>query len=196
MNTFGSVITPAYQKAMKQEPLLLKKAEFNKRVCSYWLLSGTIILTVTIIGIPLLLLWIPMGMFFTQRYLSRMECLLTEKALKVKKGMLVRVEKTIPLEKITDMGMVQGPIMRHYGLHTLTVETAGQSGTGALVALTGIQDATGFREAVLTQRDAVADKDFKSSSSESTSAVPNNEQLEVMKDIRDALNRIEQKIGK
>ncbi|MDC0325196.1 PH domain-containing protein [bacterium] len=181
---------------MKQEPLLLKKAEFNKGVCSYWLLSGTIILTVTIIGIPLLLLWIPMGMFFTQRYLSRMECLLTEKALKVKKGMLVRVEKTIPLEKITDMGMVQGPIMRHYGLHTLTVETAGQSGTGALVALTGIQDATAFREAVLTQRDAVADKDFKSSSSESTSAVPNNEQLEVMKDIRDALNRIEQKIGK
>ncbi|MBT5925404.1 MAG: PH domain-containing protein [Verrucomicrobia bacterium] len=181
---------------MKQEPLLLKKAEFNKRVCSYWLLSGTIILTVTIIGIPLLLLWIPLGMIFTQRYLSRMECLLTKKALKVKKGILVRVEKTIPLEKITDMGMVQGPIMRHYGLHTLTVETAGQSGPGALVALTGIQDATVFREAVLTQRDAVADKDFKTPPTETTPTVSNKDQLEVLKEIRDVLNRIEQKISK
>lgn len=179
---------------MNNEPTLLRKAEFNTRVCSYWLLSGTIILTVTIVGIPLLLLWLPLGMFFSHRYLSRMECLLTPKALKVKKGMLVRIEKTIPLEKITDMGMVQGPIMRHYELHTLTVETAGQSGPGALVALTGIKDAIEFREAVLAQRDAVADKTMDATTPTSAAPPANQEQLEVMKEIRDTLQRIEQKI--
>ncbi len=179
---------------MNTEPQLLKRAEFNKRVCHYWLLTGTIVLTCTIIGIPFLLLWIPLGLFFTQRYLSRMECLLTEKALKVKKGMLVRIEKTIPLEKITDMGMVQGPIMRHYGLHTLTVETAGQSGTGALVSLTGIQDAVAFRESVLAQRDKVSSKDTAPQSSSATTQGKNEEELVILSEIRDTLNRIEQRL--
>lgn len=85
-----------------------------------------------------------------------MECLLTEKALKVRKGVFVRVEKTIPLDKITDMGMVQGPVMRYFDLHKLTIETAGQSGSGALVSLTGIKDVKSFREAVLDQRDEIA----------------------------------------
>lgn len=179
-----------------QEPDLLKRAEFSQRVCSYWLLSGTIVLTATIIGIPLLLLWIPLGTLITRRYLSSMECILTEKALKVKKGMLVRIEKTIPLEKITDMGMVQGPIMRQYGLHTLTVETAGQSGPGALVALTGIKDAVAFLESVLSQRDRVADKNTKSISPDSAQSAPNTDQLKVLQEIRDTLQRIEQKMDK
>ena len=95
-------------------------------------------------------------MLLTKRYLDRMDCELTDKSLKVKKGIMVRIEKTIPLEKTTDMGMVQGPIMRIFDLHQLTVETAGQSGTGALVSLTGILDAKAFREAVLTQREKVS----------------------------------------
>ena len=100
------------------EETYIQKAEFNPKVCTYWLLSGAIILTATIVGIPLLILWFPIGFAFTKRYLDRMECLLTDKALKVKKGIFVRIEKTIPLEKITDMGMVQGPIMRCFDLHT------------------------------------------------------------------------------
>ena len=52
-------------------------------------------------------------------------------------GFLIHVEKTIPLEKITDTGMEHGPIIRAFDLHTLTVETAGQSGVGSLVSLTG-----------------------------------------------------------
>jgi putative membrane protein len=119
----------------------LRKAQFNPSVCTYWLSSVALVLTVTVVGIPLLLLWLPIGFVITKRHLAAMECLLTEKALKVKKGIFVRIEKTIPLEKITDMGMVQGPIMRYFDLHTLTVETAGQSGQGALVSLTGIIDA-------------------------------------------------------
>lgn len=176
------------------EEHLIRHATFEPKVCSYWLLSGIIVLTVTIVGIPLLILWIPLGLFFTRRYLDRMECILTPKALKVKKGILVRVEKTIPLEKITDMGMVQGPIMRQFDLHTLTVETAGQSGAGALVALTGIVGAKEFREAVLFQRDLVC-----SSSSEANpqSAVATNSDTNVLlAEIRDSLLRLEEAVSR
>ncbi len=51
------------------------------------------------------MIWLPLGTYFTRRYLSRMECYLTGTDLKVNKGMFVRVEKTIPLEKITDLGI-------------------------------------------------------------------------------------------
>ena len=127
----------------------IRRAEFSPKVCVYWLLSGAMIMCLTIVGIPLLLIWFPIGLIVTKKYLDSMECVLTDKALKVKKGIFIRIEKTIPLEKITDMGMVQGPIMRAFDLHTLTVETAGQSGVGALVSLIGIIDAPGFRETVL-----------------------------------------------
>ena len=172
----------------------IRKAEFNSKVCTYWLLSGAIIMTATIVGIPLLLLWFPIGWVFTKRYLARMECLLTDKALKVRKGIFVRIEKTIPLEKITDMGMVQGPIMRHFDLYTLTVETAGQSAEGALVSLTGIIDAKSFREAVLNQREAIS-----ATSPQSAPGAVRQELFDassLLSEIRDSLLRIEVKLEK
>ena len=173
---------------------IIKRATFEPKVCTYWLLSGIIVMTVTIIGIPFLLLWIPLGLIFTRRYLDRMECVLTAKALKVKKGILVRVEKTIPLEKITDMGMIQGPIMRKFDLHTLTVETAGQSGPGSLVSLTGIVGAKEFRETVLAQRDSAS-----AGSSDSNPKVAEgsgSETNELLVEIRDSLLRLEKAVSR
>ena len=173
---------------MKEE-ICIRQAEFDPKVRSYWLLSGVIICCVTLIGIPLLLLWIPLGRFFTGHYLERMDCVLTAKALKVKKGIMVRVEKTIPLDKITDMAVVQGPIMRHFDICKLTVETAGQSGPGALVALIGIVDAKSFREDVLAQRDIVSNQ-AKSPTLNiaQSSAASGGDTLE---EVRDSLLRIE-----
>jgi len=62
-------------------------------------------------------------------------------------------EKSIPLEKITDVAMVQGPLMRVFNLYRLSFETAGQSAQGALVSLIGINDAETFRETILAQKD-------------------------------------------
>lgn len=168
---------------------IIRTAEFDPRVKTYWLLSGAIICCITLVGIPLLLVWLPFGLFFTGRYLRRMECQLTNKALKVKKGIMVRTEKTIPLEKITDMGMVQGPVMRFFDIHKLTVETAGQSGQGALVSLVGIVDAKDFREAVLAQRDEVATVPGTRSGENVASSTPGEPQA--LTDVRDSLLRIE-----
>lgn len=145
---------------------LIRAATFNPRVKTYWLMNGIFLCVVTIVGIPFLLIWIPLGLIFTGRYLDRMSCELTNKALKVRKGLFVRTEKTIPLEKITDMGMVQGPIMRWLGIEQLSIETAGQSGTGALVSMAGIENAKDFREAVLDQRDELTSRSRGQSSDE------------------------------
>jgi putative membrane protein len=173
---------------MEGDPHILQ-AEFDPKVRTYWLISGALICVLTIVGIPLLLLWIPIGRYFTGRYLARMDCVLTAKALKVKKGIMVRVEKTIPLEKITDMALVQGPVMRHLNIFKLTVETAGQSGQGALVALIGIVDAKDFREAVLAQRDKMAEKpESRPAEVQDIKGVTGTATLE---EVRDSLLRIE-----
>lgn len=183
---------------MAREQKIIRKAAFNDNVCKYWLISGIMTCVFSIVGIPFLLVWIPLGLIFTRRYLASMECVLTEKALKVKKGMMVKIEKTIPLEKITDMGMRQGPVMRAMGLHTLTIETAGQSGPGgALVSLTGIIDAEDFREAVLDQRDTEKEKAEITAAAgielpaQATTSAGEAELKAVLVEIRDVLKRIE-----
>ena len=141
-----------------KSPVVLQEAVFHPKVCLYWLFSGAIILTVIVITIPLLPLWFLFGMIVTRKFLEHMSCTLTDRTLVVKKGWLDRIEKTIPLEKITDLAIKQGPIMRAMGLHLLSIETAGSSGgaaSGSLVSLIGIEGTIAFRNDVLAQRDSL-----------------------------------------
>jgi putative membrane protein len=176
---------------------VLREAEFNPKVRTYWLLNGTLILLVTIIGIPLLPFWLALGHWITGRYLDRMRCTLTRRTLEFSKGMLVRTEKTVPLDKITDVGMVQGPVMRFLDLQALSVETAGQSSAGPLLKLVGVVDTQGFREAVLEQRDRMVEKLSEEGgagaipASTPAAAAGDGESRELLTEIRDALLRIE-----
>ena len=178
--------------ATLREEGVLRKAEFDPKVRTYWLLSGAWILAVSIVGIPLLPLWFAIGKAITGRYLRHMKCVLTEKTLQVGKGTLTKVEKTVPLDQITDLGLVQGPIMRFLGLEALSVETAGQSSEGALVKLVGIVDTRQFRDAVLTQRDTlVSALANMGRSSAEVPAAGKSSSDDVLGDIRDTLHRIE-----
>ena len=179
---------------VRQERVLWE-ADFDRRVRTYWLLSGAWILAVMIVGIPLLPLWFAIGLAATERYLLRMRCVLTENTLQVRKGLFVRVEKTIPLDKITDLSLVQGPIMRHFGLETLSVETAGQSSPGALVKLTGIVETRRFRDPVLRRRDeVVAALPEEGRPSADVLAMSKTPSDAILADIRDTLHRIESRL--
>ena len=134
---------------------IIRVARFNDKVKTYWLMSGIVVLTFTIVGIPLLLIWIPLGLLVTGRFLNSMECVLTERSLKFKKGLINRTERTVPLDKITDVGLVQGPIMRWLDLEAISVETAGQSTVGATIQITGIEGTREFRDAILEQKDVM-----------------------------------------
>lgn len=135
---------------------VLATATFNPAVKFYWLITLLLVSTLSVVGIPLLLISIPLFFIISSKILSAMSAIITERKLIVKRGVFNKEEKSIPLEKITDVAMVQGPLMRIFNLYRLSFETAGQSSNGALVSLLGIEDAANFRETILTQKDCIA----------------------------------------
>lgn len=146
----------------------IHEAQFEDNLGLYWLLSGAAYFTLSIVGIPLLLLWFPIGLWGTRRYISNMSARLTSKKLIVRRGIFTRTENTVPLDKITDIALIQGPIMRLMGLHKLTVETAGQSGAGALISLVGIVNAPDFRAQILEQKERLSEAHTTSETSDPT----------------------------
>jgi putative membrane protein len=171
---------------------VLAEATFNRKVRTYWLFFGSILCVVTLIGIVFLPFWLLFGHLLTERHLRHMSCTLTERSLKVTRGIWVRQEKTVPLDKITDLALVEGPLMRHYGLQAISVETAGQSTPGSLVRLIGIDGAREFRDRVLAQRDLVMEGAAGTIALE-TGATPGGDP-DVLEEIRDTLLRIEARL--
>lgn len=167
-------------------------AEFNDSVTTYWLINGAIICVATVIGILFLPVWFLIGKWITRRYLASHKCTLTDRSLKVHKGIWLQIEKTVPLDRITDLGIVQGPIMRYFDIEALSVETAGQSSSSALVQLAGIKEGRKFRDAVLDQRDRVVGS-MENESSSGAGSMAGDEQIQLLREIRDSLKRMEGK---
>jgi len=179
-------------------PTILWDADFDSKVKGYYMWSTTIILCVTIIGIPFAIIYLILGNWLISKHLANLGCTLSERTLDIKKGILNKTESTIPLEKITDLQMFQGPIMRHFGLRGFKVETAGQSSGpgGALVNIIGIVDAVEFRKAVLEQRDRLNGSSTPTSPAVAApSPQMGDETAKVLGEIRDVLVRIESKMG-
>ena len=137
-------------------------------------------------------IWFLVGTHFTERYLKHMSCVLTERSLKVSRGIFVRQEQTVPLDKITDLALIEGPVMRCFDLQAMKVETAGHSSTGALITLVGIVDARKFRDTVLRQRDAVASAAHPAPTQGIADPLKGSDEL--LREIRDTLMRIENKL--
>jgi membrane protein YdbS with pleckstrin-like domain len=130
-------------------------ARINPLIKPFLVVQIGFTMVMTIIGIPLAVIWfLGVGRWWAQHYYDKLECHLSDKTLRYRKGILVQVEKTIPLENIQDVTFVEGPILRHFQLSTLKFETAG-SGAGQAndMHLTGIVDAHEFRNRILAARD-------------------------------------------
>lgn len=161
----------------------ISKANFNPVVKTYIFLYVGFVLFVSIIGIPFLILWIlGFGQWYSKHYFEKLECEITERTLRFKKGILVQIEKTIPLENIQDVTFVEGPLLRHFNLCILKVETAGHSNpaNGNEMSLIGIVDAPNFRNLVMEQRQRITEK-----------AKSNDN---VLIEIRDSVLRIEENL--
>jgi len=160
----------------------------------YHLWNVIIAFVASIIGIVLLPLVIPVALWAIGRYYERLEVVLTQRDLQVRRGIFTREEKTVPLEKITDLALVEGPLMRVHGVKGLAVETAGQSSGGALVRIIGIEDVEDFRDAVLEQRDRISENE----DNESPAAAPStdSEVVELLSTIRDSVLRIEKNVSR
>lgn len=171
---------------------IIEKATFNPKIKSYVILTVAFFLLITIAGIPLLLIWLlGLGQFFGKRYYENLKCQLTTKHLEFSKGVLFKVEKTIPLENIQDLTFIQNPFLNVFGLKILKIETAGNSNPrGTDMKLMGIVGAAEFKENVLAQRDALKSN---SQSQQTNNTNNNDESLVVLKEIRDLLTEIKNK---
>ena len=137
------------------EGTVLFEGKFEEKLKAYWFAEGLIGLGFSIVGIPLALIWaLGWGQWWSRRRFECLRCILFERSLVVKRGVVFKVEKTIPLDKIQDLTVKEGPLLRKFGLRSLSIETAGQSAEGvAEASLTGIVDPRAFRGRVLQQRD-------------------------------------------
>lgn len=173
---------------MTSKAKILHKADFNPRIKSYVLWYTSIILIITVFLIPLLPFWLIFGNIYLNRYFERLECELTTRSLRFKKGYIFQTERTIPLDKIQDLTFKEGPLLKYFGLSILKIETAGNTGqNSADLSLIGIVDAVNFRNMVFDQRDQVTE--MSSPSSEETEST-----TDLLLDIRNTLRSIDKKI--
>ncbi len=136
---------------------LPRVAQFNPLYRPYLVLVGAITLAVTVIGIPLAIIWVlGVGQWWARHYFDKLECELNDRTVRFRKGIIFQVERTIPLENIQDVTFIEGPLLRQFHLATLKFETAGQSvGQAHDMSLVGIIDAHAFRDRILSARDAL-----------------------------------------
>lgn len=181
---------------------VLAVAEFDERLPTYFMLQALFGMLLTFVLIPVIPFWLFLGMPLHRKQFESLSAVLTRRSLKIEGGVLVRVQKSVPLDKITDLALNEGPILRHFGLCSLKIETAGggQGASTGQAALVGVKDAIGFRDRVLAQRDAIVfgDEDGpvraprergESGSDDGTARRASD--TAVLLEIRDSLARIE-----
>lgn len=140
------------------EEVILKEASFNPKVKTYIFFVVLFFLITTIIGIVLIPFWIfGLGQWLSNKFFHTLSCQLSNKNLKFSKGLIVHIEKTVPLENIQDLSFIGGPILRYFGLTLIRIETAGGGGAHNqnMMSMLGINDAENFKKEILNQREKV-----------------------------------------
>jgi len=74
--------------------------------------------------------------------------------LRIDEGVVIRKRKSIPLDRVTDVVLVQGPFMRLTGIWSLQVQTAGSNQQAPEGELHGVIDAERARDTIMSARDA------------------------------------------
>lgn len=176
---------------MEENEKILIQAEFNPIVRTYILVYVLCILLITIVGIPLAIVWVcGVGQWYSGHYYNKLFCVLTEKHLRFRMGILFTIDKTIPLENIQDLTFYEGPVLKHFNLAMLKVETAGRSEhSGNQMKLVGIKDAHIFRKTVLDQREKIKSDLMNNRSS-------GDRQTELLEKMTALLEKIENSLSK
>lgn len=141
-----------------EDILIIKEATFNPKVKTYIFIVITFYLIVSFIGLAILPFWLfGLGQWLSKKFFHTLKCQLSYKHLKFSKGMILHIEKTIPLENIQDLSFIGGPILRAFGLTMIKVETAGGGGAhqSNMMSMIGIDNAEEFKNLILAQREKI-----------------------------------------
>ena len=172
-----------------ERKVLIQNAVFSSKIKTYILLVVGFFLFISIVGIPILIIWLlGLGQYYNRKYYDNLTCQLTTQHLVFSKGAFFRVEKTIPLENIQDLTFLENPILNLLELRVLKIETAGSSNPhGSDMKLIGINDAEEFKRKVLDQREILVRKPNIESSTRDQ-----DQSIEVLREIRDLLKDIKE----
>lgn len=143
---------------MEDQNIILKKGVFNPALKTYIFLIVLFYMLITVVGIVFIPFWVcGLGQWLSGLFFKSLKCELSEKNLYFSKGVIVHIEKTIPLENIQDLSFFGGPILRAFGLTFIRVETAGGGGAhhSNMMSIPGVEDAEQFKNMILLQREKV-----------------------------------------
>lgn len=78
--------------------------------------------------------------------------------LRINQGVLIRKLKSIPLDRVTDIQLVQGPLMRSCGVWSLQIQTAGSAQQAPEGTIWGPREPHSVRDTIVSMRDKAAFK--------------------------------------
>ena len=156
--------------------------EFDKKIIIYWYLVANLTLLSTVVGIVVMVFWIPFGWLVHMKQYEHMSAALTDRSVNMRMGWMFKKQQNIPLDKLTDVSIHEGPILNALGVVRMQFETAG----AAPFILTGVKNSEQFRDLVLRQRDSLVSNPVQSQSMVSSN--------EVLIEIRDLLKSIDSRI--
>lgn len=128
------------------------------KIISYYLWLGLLTCApfVLLFGIGLILagIYYAIHTLYMTRWVKVLRYCLDDKALRVESGLLFKSRKTIPLDKITDLELVQGPLLRALGMWTVNVQTASTASGSPEATLVGLVLPEHVREEILAAKTA------------------------------------------
>ncbi|MES2131565.1 MAG: PH domain-containing protein [Bacteroidota bacterium] len=182
------------------EEITLNEASFNPKVKTYIFFVVLFFLITSIIGILVVPFWVfGLGQWLSGKFFKTLSCRITNKNLRFSKGLIIHIEKTIPLENIQDLSFVGGPILRYFGLTLIKIETAGGGGghhNQNMMSMLGINGAETFKTEILEQREKVIREKHGYGNTVSVAPAPNVNDAQLLTDIKNELIEIKNVLKK
>ncbi len=98
-----------------------------------------------------------LGAWLPRRQADELRYWLDGTTLRVNQGVFFLKRKAIPLDRVTDVILVQGPVQRWCGIWALHIQTAGTGGHAVAEAiLYGLDNPEEIRDELIRTRDAAA----------------------------------------
>ena len=72
----------------------IAQVEFDKKVIVYWWLQALGLMLSTVILIPLIPVWLLVGYFFHQKQFDHLSCVLTDRSINIRSGLLFKNSRT------------------------------------------------------------------------------------------------------
>ena len=96
------------------------------------------------------------GKWLIEQQVEALQYRIEGRTLRVDSGVFFLKRKGVPLDRITDFALVQGPVMRMLGIWALQVQTAGVGTAMPEATLIAIENPESVRDELLRRRDAAA----------------------------------------